>query len=109
MIAATLEASFPTEAQATVDTPERHKLAERLSLRAYQAYRDLVYATPDFITYFREATPINEIPNLNIGSRPAARKKHQFDCRSARDSVGVQLVAMSSDAAGLVWLWHCHR
>ncbi|KPC49423.1 phosphoenolpyruvate carboxylase [Amantichitinum ursilacus] len=74
MIAATLEASFPTEAQATVDTPERHKLAERLSLRAYQAYRDLVYATPDFITYFREATPINEIPNLNIGSRPAARK-----------------------------------
>ena len=74
MISATLEASFPTEAQAQVDTPERHKLAERLSLRAYQAYRDLVYATPDFITYFREATPINEIPNLNIGSRPAARK-----------------------------------
>ncbi|WP_283147777.1 phosphoenolpyruvate carboxylase [Silvimonas soli] len=74
MISATLEASFPTDEQARVDTPERHKLAERLSLRAYQAYRDLVYATPEFITYFREATPINEIPNLNIGSRPSARK-----------------------------------
>ncbi len=74
LVAATLEASFPTEAARSLDTPERHGLMERLSLRAYQSYRDLVYATPDFITYFREATPINEIPNLNIGSRPSARK-----------------------------------
>ncbi len=74
MISATLEASFPSAEQTGVDTPERHKLAERLSLRAYQSYRDLVYATPEFITYFREATPINEIPSLNIGSRPSARK-----------------------------------
>ncbi|MDR3411257.1 MAG: phosphoenolpyruvate carboxylase [Formivibrio sp.] len=74
LVAATLEASFPSEEARSLDTPERHALMERLSLRAYQAYRDLVYATPDFITYFREATPINEIPNLNIGSRPSARK-----------------------------------
>lgn len=74
LVAATLEASFPTDAARSLDTPQRHELMERLSLRAYQAYRDLVYATPDFITYFREATPINEIPNLNIGSRPSARK-----------------------------------
>ncbi|MBS1157031.1 MAG: phosphoenolpyruvate carboxylase [Proteobacteria bacterium] len=74
LVAATLEASFPSDEARSLDTPERHALMERLSLRAYQAYRDLVYATPDFITYFREATPINEIPNLNIGSRPSARK-----------------------------------
>lgn len=74
LVAATLEASFPTEAMRSLDTPQRHALLERLSSRAYQAYRNLVYATPDFITYFREATPINEIPNLNIGSRPSARK-----------------------------------
>lgn len=74
LVAATLEASFPSEEVKSLDTPERHALLEQLSLRAYQAYRDLVYATPDFITYFREATPINEIPNLNIGSRPSARK-----------------------------------
>lgn len=73
-IAATLEASFPTEAARQLDTPDRHALMERLSSRAYEAYRDLVYGTPDFVTYFREATPINEIPNLNIGSRPSARK-----------------------------------
>ncbi len=74
LVAATLEASFPTDEARSLDTPERHALMERLSQSAYRAYRDLVYATPDFLTYFREATPINEIPNLNIGSRPSARK-----------------------------------
>ena len=39
-----------------------------------RAYRDLVYETPGFIDYFREATPINEIGHLNIGSRPSSRK-----------------------------------
>ncbi|TJZ73028.1 phosphoenolpyruvate carboxylase [Chitiniphilus eburneus] len=74
LIAATLEASFPEPMPEDFDPTDRRRLMEGLSLRAYQAYRDLVYATPDFITYFREATLINEIPNLNIGSRPAARK-----------------------------------
>ena len=41
---------------------------------AFAAYRDLVYETPGFIEYFREATPINEISHLNIGSRPSSRK-----------------------------------
>ena len=39
-----------------------------------RAYRGLVYETPGFIDYFRAATPINEIGDLNIGSRPASRK-----------------------------------
>lgn len=73
LIAATLEASYDTWPE-NFDPEERRRLMEGLSLRAYQAYRDLVFATPDFITYFREATLINEIPNLNIGSRPAARR-----------------------------------
>ena len=77
LVSATLDASFPTAAARSLDTPERHQLLEKLSVRAYQAYRDLVFATPDFITYFREATPINEIPNLNIGSRPSARRATQ--------------------------------
>ena len=47
---------------------------EALSARAFTAYRELVYGTPSFIRYFREATPINEIADLNLGSRPAARK-----------------------------------
>lgn len=74
LVAATLSASFPADAVALGDTPERHALLEKLSGFAYREYRDFVYATPDFITYFREATPISEIAKLNIGSRPAARK-----------------------------------
>src|SRR5690606_8882159 len=38
------------------------------------AYKALVYDRPDFVTYFREATPIDVIERLNIGSRPAARE-----------------------------------
>ena len=33
----------------------------------------LVYETPDFVDYFRASTPIAEIAELNIGSRPASR------------------------------------
>ena len=38
-----------------------------------QAYRALVYETPGFIDYFRAATPISELSELKIGSRPASR------------------------------------
>ena len=42
---------------------------------AYKAYRGLVYETPHFEIYFREATPLLEIADLKIGSRPASRKQ----------------------------------
>jgi len=48
-------------------------IMDQLSETAYQAYRGLVYDTPDFVTFFRGATPINEIASLNIGSRPSSR------------------------------------
>lgn len=38
-------------------------------------YRKLVFENPAFLDYFFQATPIKEISNLNIGSRPASRKK----------------------------------
>jgi phosphoenolpyruvate carboxylase len=41
------------------------------------AYRALVYDTPGFTDYFFSATPIREIAELNIGSRPASRKATQ--------------------------------
>ena len=41
------------------------------------AYRALVYETPGFTDYFFSATPIREIAELNIGSRPASRKPSQ--------------------------------
>ena len=48
---------------------------EELSAHAFTAYRDLVYETEGFERYFWESTVISEIAALNIGSRPASRKK----------------------------------
>jgi phosphoenolpyruvate carboxylase len=45
-----------------------------LSALAMDEYRDLVYATPGFVEWFRAATPVAEIAELNIGSRPASRR-----------------------------------
>lgn len=46
---------------------------DELAADAYQAYRDLVYETAGFETFFWESTVIGEIASLNIGSRPASR------------------------------------
>ena len=43
------------------------------STHAYQAYRALVYETPGFESYFRQSTPLPEISDLKIGSRPPSR------------------------------------
>jgi phosphoenolpyruvate carboxylase len=48
---------------------------DTLSDTAFHAYRDLVYGTEGFTTFFRQTTPIAEIAGLKIGSRPASRKK----------------------------------
>ena len=40
---------------------------------AVAAYRNLVYGDPGFVRFFEEATPISEIAQLQIGSRPARR------------------------------------
>ncbi|ERK59789.1 phosphoenolpyruvate carboxykinase [Gemella bergeri ATCC 700627] len=42
---------------------------------SYKTYRKLVFKNKEFYNYFFEATPIKEISSLNIGSRPASRKK----------------------------------
>jgi phosphoenolpyruvate carboxylase len=48
-------------------------LMAQLSETAFHAYRGLVYETPGFEGYFRQATPLLEIADLKIGSRPASR------------------------------------
>ncbi|OYU41576.1 MAG: phosphoenolpyruvate carboxylase, partial [Burkholderiales bacterium PBB4] len=51
--------------------------AAALSNLSMSAYRALVYETPGFTEYFFSSTPIREIAELNIGSRPASRKASQ--------------------------------
>ncbi|WP_370663946.1 phosphoenolpyruvate carboxylase [Massilia forsythiae] len=77
LLAATLEAGLMPhgEDRAQVERLGCFEAAmAELSQRAYQAYRDLVYETPGFTDYFFAATPIAEIAELNLGSRPASRK-----------------------------------
>ena len=74
LIAATMEATLLHHHGADSAMPEYHRIMEALSLDAFAAYRRLVYETPGFTDYFFAATPIREIAELNIGSRPATRK-----------------------------------
>ncbi|MCB1915018.1 MAG: phosphoenolpyruvate carboxylase [Rhodocyclaceae bacterium] len=74
LVAATMEASLFADAE-PAPRPEDLEAMDELSAHAYRAYRALVYETDGFERYFRESTVIGEIANLNIGSRPASRKK----------------------------------
>ncbi|AVS99612.1 phosphoenolpyruvate carboxylase [Paracidovorax avenae] len=75
LLAATLEATLlqPTKPA----TKAFHEAAAELSQASMAAYRALVYDTPGFADYFFNSTPIREIAELNIGSRPASRKPSQ--------------------------------
>lgn len=76
LAAATLEASLGR--RPPHPNRERHLVAmEELAALALQAYRELVRDTPGFIDFFRAATPLAEIAALNIGSRPASRRKSE--------------------------------
>jgi len=75
LVAATLEATLlqPTKPA----TKAFLEAAGQLSQASMAAYRALVYETPGFTDYFFNSTPIREIAQLNIGSRPASRKANQ--------------------------------
>jgi phosphoenolpyruvate carboxylase len=71
LVAATLEATLLPSAKAA--PASFLAAADELSAASMAAYRKLVYETPGFGDYFFSATPIREIAELNIGSRPASR------------------------------------
>jgi phosphoenolpyruvate carboxylase len=74
LVAATMEATLLPDEGLGADEAPFHEVMEELSSLAFRAYRAFVYETPGFIEYFRQSTPINEIGDLNLGSRPAARR-----------------------------------
>lgn len=81
LVAATLETSLVPQ-RAARDAEEVHfarygAALAHMSARAQRAYRGLVYDTSGFTQYYFSSTPVNEIAGLNIGSRPASRKKGQ--------------------------------
>jgi phosphoenolpyruvate carboxylase len=77
LLAATLVASLNPKTE-NKSAPTAFLLtADQLSSASYRAYRKLVYETEGFAEFFFSATPLREIAQLNIGSRPASRKPSQ--------------------------------
>lgn len=54
--------------------PQWEQWMVTISETAQEKYQDLIFRDPDFLTYFKESTPLPEIGELNIGSRPSKRK-----------------------------------
>ncbi|MGM0881343.1 MAG: phosphoenolpyruvate carboxylase [Bacillota bacterium] len=72
LITAARLAKYPEQAlQAEAEWDE---IARSISETALEKYQDLIFRDPDFLTYFKESTPLPEVGELNIGSRPSKRK-----------------------------------
>jgi phosphoenolpyruvate carboxylase len=75
LIAACLEALTRVDGpQPGADEPWA-EIMERMSEDAYQFYRRNIADSEDVLTYFEQATPVNELEHAQIGSRPARRSK----------------------------------
>lgn len=61
-----------------------NEIMEELSHASRQHYRNLIYEQPDFIDFFHQVTPIEEISQLQISSRPARRPSGKKDLSSLR-------------------------
>jgi phosphoenolpyruvate carboxylase len=57
------------------DQPEWHEMMNVIADESRRTYRKLVYETADFYDYFRQATPIDLIERMRIGSRPSSRRR----------------------------------
>ncbi|TDF91743.1 phosphoenolpyruvate carboxylase [Paenibacillus piri] len=71
LISAALTARNP---QAEASEPQWEDIMRDISEKAQTKYQDLIFRDPDFLTFFKESTPLPEIGELNIGSRPSKRK-----------------------------------
>jgi phosphoenolpyruvate carboxylase len=75
--AATVLASLEKPPAASADEARFSEAMRSISATAFALYRNLVYETDGFVPFFRQMTPIAEIAELKIGSRPAARTSSQ--------------------------------
>jgi phosphoenolpyruvate carboxylase len=75
LVAATISASCTGSNNPDATSSAHVEAMNELADSAFTAYRSLVYGDDRFVTFFRQITPANEIASLNVGSRPASRKK----------------------------------
>lgn len=74
LINAVLIASSPTHKAKATPEPIWREAMDEMAQTSYHAYRHFIYETPAVLQYWQEATPINELSGLRIGSRPARRQ-----------------------------------
>ena len=84
MTSGVLEASRFVEQDVPGDRQEYLDAFAEMAKTGEEAYRDLTRETPAFLDYFYEATPIDGISRLNIGSRPSHRQKQDPSLDSIR-------------------------
>ena len=83
-VTALLKASSCMKIECAPDPPPFVAAMSELAHLGEKAYRDLTDHTPGFMDYFAEATPVEEIGLLNIGSRPARRSAGDRSKHSVR-------------------------
>lgn len=74
LISASIEAKLIKEQESNPKEKEWEEICAGISETSLHKYQDLVFREPDFLKYFRESTPLVEVGELNIGSRPSKRK-----------------------------------
>jgi phosphoenolpyruvate carboxylase len=74
LLAATLESTLLDVEGLGEAAGPAYQVLDDLASRAQRAYAELVHETPGFVEYFKASTPVSEIGDLNIGSRPTSRK-----------------------------------
>ncbi|MBB6691176.1 phosphoenolpyruvate carboxylase [Cohnella xylanilytica] len=57
--------------------PQWDEIMPSISETAQTKYQDLIFRDPGFMTFFKESTPLSEVGELNIGSRPSKRKNSE--------------------------------
>ena len=79
-----LATRFTVIDEPSTSTPERMAIMRELMETGEASYRQLTDRTEGFLDYFYEATPVSEIAQMNIGSRPSHRKKGDRSKSSVR-------------------------
>ncbi len=74
LVHAVLVSSAPDYAQAHAPQRAWREAMDELARSSYHAYRRFIYETPALLAYWQQATPLQEISQLRIGSRPARRQ-----------------------------------
>lgn len=75
MVAASLEALVRPNGPKSADGLQWEAVMEELSRTAFEFYRKNIAENPDVMVYFEQSTPVGELQNVKIGSRPAKRKQ----------------------------------